>query len=419
MDLGVISLVLLLLAIILGFFRKTNVGLVSLLFALILGRLAGMNDASILKGFNPNLFIKLMGVTFLFSVLTVNGTITLLAKKIVSLAGRNNFLIPILIYLMGAGLTMCGPGSIPVLAIMPAFAIPIAKAHGYNPLMLSIIGCCGCFSGRMTTLTPEGILTYELLTKAGVDVAQAVRPVFVNQVISGLLLAVICFVYYKGWRVTVPEEAEDGEQESFSKKQLLSLSGLVVMSILVVLFKFNIGLVSFAVAAVLLMFHCASESKSFKGVPWGVLIMVSGVSTLMSIVIKTGGIKLLTLALSSLMTPFTGSAIMGATAGIMSLFSSGLGVVFPTLLPTVSSVAETVGGLNPIELGSLVVIGGTITGLSPVSTTGGMIMALLMADEQDNQEKEQKIFLSLVFWGLAVLVLVFVLALVGVYRVAL
>ena len=52
------------------------------------------------------------------------------------------------------------------------------------------------------------------------------------------------------------------------------------MSILVVLFKFNIGLVSFAVAAVLLMFHCASESKSFKGVPWGVLIMVSGVSTL-------------------------------------------------------------------------------------------------------------------------------------------
>lgn len=82
-------------------------------------------------------------------------------------------------------------------------------------------------------------------------------------------------------------------------------------------------------------------------------------------------------------------------------------------------MAETVGGLNPIELGSLVVIGGTITGLSPVSTTGGMIMALLMADEQDNQEKEQKIFLSLVFWGLAALVLVFVLALVGVYRVAL
>lgn len=28
-----------------------------------------MNDASILKGFNPNLFIKLMGVTFLSAFL--------------------------------------------------------------------------------------------------------------------------------------------------------------------------------------------------------------------------------------------------------------------------------------------------------------------------------------------------------------
>lgn len=93
-----------------------------------------MNDASILKGFNPNLFIKLMGVTFLFSVLTVNGTITLLAKKIVSLAGRNNFLIPILIYLMGAGLTMCGPGSIPVLAIMPALPFPLRKPMAITPL---------------------------------------------------------------------------------------------------------------------------------------------------------------------------------------------------------------------------------------------------------------------------------------------
>lgn len=134
MDLGVISLVLLLLAIILGFFRKTNVGLVSLLFALILGRLAGMNDASILKGFNPNLFIKLMGVTFLFSVLTVNGTITLLAKKIVSLAGRNNFLIPILIYLMGAGLTMCGPGSIRSLPSCRLLPFPLRKPMAITPL---------------------------------------------------------------------------------------------------------------------------------------------------------------------------------------------------------------------------------------------------------------------------------------------
>lgn len=163
MNLGILSLILLALAIALGFFRKTNVGVVALVFALALGRFAGLNDGAILKGFKPNLFITLMGVTFLFSILNNNGTIELLAKKIVGLAGKNNFLIPICIYLLGLGLTTIGPGSIPILAIMPAFAIPIAKAHGYNPLMLALIGCCGCFSGRMSSITPEGILTYDFL----------------------------------------------------------------------------------------------------------------------------------------------------------------------------------------------------------------------------------------------------------------
>ena len=139
MDLGIISLLLLAVAIAIGFFRKTNVGLVCLLFAFVLGKVAGIPTAEILKGFKPNLFINLMGVTLLFSILNKNGTIELLARKIVGLAGSNKYLIPIAVFIMGALLTGIGPGSIPLLAIMPAIAIPLAKARGYNPLMLAII----------------------------------------------------------------------------------------------------------------------------------------------------------------------------------------------------------------------------------------------------------------------------------------
>ena len=163
MDLGIISLLLLAVAIAIGFFRKTNVGLVCLLFAFVLGKVAGIPTAEILKGFKPNLFINLMGVTLLFSILNKNGTIELLARKIVGLAGSNKYLIPIAVVIMGALLTGIGPGSIPLLAIMPAIAIPLAKARGYNPLMLAIIGCSGCFGGRMSPITPEGLLTYDLL----------------------------------------------------------------------------------------------------------------------------------------------------------------------------------------------------------------------------------------------------------------
>lgn len=419
MNLGLVALILLAVAIAAGFFRKTNVGLVAMLFALILGRYAGIKDGEILKGFNPNLFITLMGVTLLFSILNNNGTIEIMAKKIVSLAGKNNYLIPIAIYLIGLGLTTIGPGSIPILAIMPAFAIPIARAHGYNPLMLALIGCFGCFSGRMSTITPEGILTYDFLAKDGLDVAKAVMPLYMNQVISGLCLTVMAFVYYKGYK-TVPVEGAEAEKLSFNKDQLVSMLGLLLMAVLVIGFKYNVGLVSFAISAALLCLHVAPEGKSIKGIPWGVLLMVSGVSTLMGLVIKTGGIKFLTAVLAAMMNSFTAPAVMGATAGIMSLFSSGLGVVFPTLLPTVASVAGAVGGVNPIELGSMVIVGGTITGVSPISTTGGLIMATLLAgSEGENKEQEMKLFVELCAWAAAALVLLIILALLGVYKLGL
>lgn len=53
---ALLSLVFLLLAIMLGFIRKMNTGLLCIAFALLLGRMAGISDAEIIKGFNASLF---------------------------------------------------------------------------------------------------------------------------------------------------------------------------------------------------------------------------------------------------------------------------------------------------------------------------------------------------------------------------
>mgnify|MGYP000108034548 CR=1 FL=1 len=269
MNLGIISLLLLAVAIAIGFFRKTNVGLVCIFFAVIIGKLAGIPDGEILKGFKPNLFINLMGVTLLFSILNKNGTIELLARKIVSLAGSNKYLIPIAVFLMGALLTGIGPGSIPLLAIMPAIAIPLARARGYNPLMLAIIGCSGCFGGRMSPITPEGLLSYDLLRQSGLDAVAAVRSIYTAQMISGILIALAAFVYYKGYRIQMPEKGTEEKLSGFTGQQLLSLLGLLVMAVLVIAFKQNVGLTSFSVSAILLMCHAASEKDSLKAIPLG------------------------------------------------------------------------------------------------------------------------------------------------------
>lgn len=96
-PMALLSLVFLLLAIMLGFIRKMNTGLLCIAFALLLGRMAGISDAEIIKGFNASLFLMLLGVTYLFSLAQINGSLDLLAQKVISLAGKRVYLIPIII----------------------------------------------------------------------------------------------------------------------------------------------------------------------------------------------------------------------------------------------------------------------------------------------------------------------------------
>ena len=140
----------------------------------------------------------------------------------------------------------------------------------------------------------------------------------------------------------------------------------------------------------------------------------------MKLVISTGGIDLVSEFLAKFMNSYTVSAIMSITGGIMSWFSSGLGVVFPTLIPTVSSIAKLVGNESlALEIGSLIVIGGTFAGLSPFSTTGGLIIATVMAEgrEKDSSAQEVKLFKDLILWSVIPMIVFVGMSLLGIYRI--
>lgn len=172
--------------------------------------------------------------------------------------------------------------------------------------------------------------------------------------------------------------------------------------------------------AILLCLEVAEEKKAISSIPWGVLIMISGVGTLMKLVITVGGIELVSVILSKFMNSYTVSSVMGTTAGIMSWFSSGLGVVFPTLIPTVSSIAKLVGNESlALEIASLIIIGGTFAGLSPFSTAGGLIVATAMAEskEKNIENQEEKLFKELILWSVIPIVIFVTMSLIGFYSI--
>lgn len=415
MNLGIISLIALLAAIIIGFVRNANVGILCMGFSMVLGLVFGLDAKEILSGFSSSLFIQMVGITYLFAIINSNGTLELLARKMVGLVGKKKALIPFVMYILGFLICAVGPGAIPSLAIIPVIAIPVAVSAGINPIMTAIIGDLGVMSGRMSPLTPEAAVVRELMEEQGLT--GNTIPIMISLTITALIVAVLVYIYYKGWKVEKREDETEEALPKFNGKQWLSLAGLLILAVGVLFFSWNVGLTGFLVGSVLIVLGCGEEKKAIKGIPWNVILMVLGVGILMNVISLSGGIDIMVAGLEKIMGHRTAAMIMAITAGFMSFFSSGLGVVFPTLIPTASGLASGLG-VGAVELVTVIVIGGTVSGFTPISTTGALIMAGV-AQQENAEEKfpQNRLFVELFAVSFIALAVLAIMAVIGVYGV--
>lgn len=390
---ALLSLLFLLLAIFLGFVRKMNTGLLCIAFALVLGRMSGVSDAVIMKGFNSSLFIMLLGVTYLFSMAQINGSLDLLAQKVIALAGRRVYLIPIIIYVFSIVLAALGPGSVPTMAIMMVFSMSLAAEMKISPVLLSTLTVLGSCAGGLSPLAATGIIGANLCAEFGLTGIE--NDFLLNGVFSFTVYAVIVYVWLGGYKLRAAEDVGEKVIPAFNRKQLLTIAGIVAMVFMVMLLHINVGLVSFAVAAVLSFLRVSEEAKAIRHIPWNTLLLITGVGVLMQLIIDLGGINILSAALVSIMSAKSAAAVMGLTSGIMSWFSSSSGVVMPTLLPTVPHIAQQLGGVNELELASSITTISHVAAISPLSTGGALALAAYASAANANQKQQQNLFMKM------------------------
>lgn len=413
MNLGLVLLILLLAAIVIGFARNCNVGILSIAFAMLLGVVYKLNVSDIIAGFSSSLFIQMVGITYLFAIINGNGTLELLAKKMVGLVGKHTHLIPFVMFALGFIICAVGPGAIPSLAIVPVIAIPVAISAGVNPIMTAVIGDLGVMSGRMSPLTPESAVVRELMKEQGMK--GNTLPIMLSLTITALVVAVLVYVYYKGWQVDTSVHGKQEKLPKFNVHQWLSLLGLLVLAVGALFLSWNVGLTGFLVGSVLIILGSGEEKKAVSAIPWNVILMVMGVGILMNIISLSGGIDIMVGALEKVMSQRTASMIMAVAAGIMSFFSSGLGVVFPTLIPTASGLSASLG-VDAVQMVAVIVIGGTVSGFTPISTTGALIMAGVA--QQENAEErfpQNRLFVELFAVSFIALAVLALFAFIGVY----
>ena len=95
---------------------------------------------------------------------------------------------------------------------------------------------------------------------------------------------------------------------------------------------------------------------------------------------------------------------LALAAGLMSVFSSAISVVLPTMFPMVPQLAQLTE-LPPQMLFMAIFVSSTLTGTSPLSTMGSMVLGGCDQDEDRSQLFYQVILYPFIM--LAIVVLLF------------
>ena len=126
MPLAWLSFGALIAAIVLSCFTELNIGVVAMVLAWIVGvYIGGLTLAELLNGFPVQLFLTLAGVTMLFAQAQLNGTLDKIAHRAIRLSRGNVGFMPVLFFVLGAGLSSIGPGNISTTALLAPIAMPV------------------------------------------------------------------------------------------------------------------------------------------------------------------------------------------------------------------------------------------------------------------------------------------------------
>ncbi|MGH9254303.1 MAG: SLC13 family permease [Vicinamibacterales bacterium] len=399
MDLAWISVGALIIAVTLSMVTTINVGIVCLAFAWIVGvLLGGMSVGDVLDGFPTPLFVTLAGVTLLFSMARGNGTLERVTERAVRLCRGHTGILPIMFFFLALGLSTIGPGSIGASALLAPPAMAVAARTGISFFLMAVMIGNGALAGSLSPFSPTGVVANSVMVRMGFPGLEWVT--FYNNILGHTLVAFGGYAVLGGLKLFRRSGAGAKTVEPLNQpiepRHWLTMALIAVLLVGVIGFEFEVGMTALTAAAILSFTRAADEKEAILRMPWGVILMVTGVTVLIELLEKTQGLDLFTDLLVRLSTVETVTAVVAFVTGVVSVYSSTSGVVLPAFLPTVPGIVERLGGLDPIAVASAMNLGSHLVDLSPLSTTGALCLAGVPAGVDS-----QGLFNKLLAWGLS------------------
>jgi di/tricarboxylate transporter len=399
LTLAWISVAALVVAITLSCVTTINVGVVSLAMAFVVGVwLGGLSPAAILEGFPTPLLVTLVGVTLLFSIAECNGTLARITGQAVRLCRGHAGVLPMMFFGLALAIATIGAGATPASALLAPPAMAVASRAGIPPLLMAIMAGNGALAGTLSPFAPTGIVANGVMDRIGLSGVE--WWTYGYNALAHSLVGWAGFFALGGWRLFLRrDDVVRGPEQAVSRLERshwLTMTGIGALIAAVAGFGVDVGMAAIVIATALILLRTVDEGRAIQGMPWGVILMVTGVSVLVAMLQETQGLQLFTNGIARVSSPDSLAPIVAFGTGVISVYSSTSGVVLPAFLPMVPDLAARVGNIPPLPIAWSMNVGASLVDLSSLSTVGALFLAATPPGTNT-----RSLFNGLLVWGLS------------------
>ncbi|MDC5123692.1 SLC13 family permease [Acinetobacter baumannii] len=411
----------------LGYKTKINIGFFTITFAYLIGCFGmGLKPSEVIELWPVKIFFIILSVTLFYNFALANGALEKLASHLLYKCRKFPQFLPLAIFFAATIIAGLGAGFYTVLAFMAPITLLLCKKTNMNMIIGGMAANYGALAGANFMTSQSGIIFRSLMENTGIS-SQTAFSYSSGIFVLTLIIPIAVLGIYTLWnRKSNSIVIEDQKPEPFDKKQKQSIFLIILMMSIVLVFpilhlvfpdvktisflnsKIDIAFLAITFSLISLLMKLADEKKVIALVPWGTLIMICGVGMLIALGVKLGIITTLSEWLANNVPVWVIPVLLCLISAIMSVFSSTLGVVAPTLFPIVPALALT-SGLNPLVLFICIVVGAQSTAISPFSSGGSLIMASAPADIDKTKFFNQLLFKAIPVGVIAALIAIFAL----------
>lgn len=442
MSIHVIGVVALALVFVVGTMRPVNIGALALIATFLIGTLvAGESVDEILAGFPADLFVLLVGVTYLFGLAAVNGTIEWVIDRAVRLFGDRPAFVPWLIFVFSAVPTTAGALGPAGVAMLAPLCLRLAERYGIDRRMAALMVMHGSCLGNFSPLNGLAIIVQRAAQANGLEVSSA--SLFLGSAAYNIGIAVVVYVLFGGRtllrerrlrsRAHVREETVEvgtrvsgnaatvvatttadvpGDDEAdrsdrgdggdrTGRQELTPLRVDQAATILIMLgvgvgalaFDIEIGFLALLSSAALHAVFPKRFPAADQKIVWSVVLLICGVVTLVGAMERYGTVDWVGNGIAGIGAPLLTALLVCLVGAVTSAVGSSaglLGVLIPLAAPFL-----VVGEVGATSLIVALAISATVVDTTPFSSVGALTLA--NAPDQDRP----RLYRFMLGWGIS------------------